>query len=122
MGRDVYKCIVPVVTDLSGVSDTKLIVGNTYVGSLKDFGVTVVSCATQVIDYRIQFSPVDTENMFWTAGVNQTSTNVAVGTATLGKTTNLFTNNTFGFMRIEASAGSSVADSPIRVYIHGIRS
>jgi hypothetical protein len=121
MGRDVYKLITPTVTDLSSVSDTKVIVPNTFIGSLRDFGVTVVSSATQVVAYRIQFSPIDKENMFITAGTGQTSTSVAAGSGTLAKTHNVFSNNFYGYLRIEASAGSSIADSPIAVYIHGVR-
>ena len=118
--QKVYSEIIPVVTDLSGISSTKLIVGNTFIGHFENFSVTVKSSATQVIQYRIQLSPSDDTNWFATAGVNQTATSVAVGSSTQLPISNAFTNNTMGYLRIEASAVSSVANAPIVVKISGM--
>lgn len=116
-----YRCLTPEVTDLSGINSTKLIVGTTFIGDFDRFGVTVISSATQVVSYRIQLSAYDAANDFATAGSMQTATSVAIGTATLAKTTNVFNDNIHAYLRIEASAGASVDDSPIRVAIHGMK-
>lgn len=121
-----YRCITPEVTDISGISSVKIIVGTTYVGDFDRFAVTVLSSATQVITYRIQLSPYDAANDFATAGNMQTATNVAIGTTILGKTTNYFTDNVCAYLRIEASAVAGTdatvpGDKPIRVAIHGMK-
>ena len=113
-----YICITPVVTDLSGISSTKLIVGSTYIGHLDSFGVSVYSSATQVIAYRIQFSPYD-GSYFATAGTNQTATSAPVGSGGAIPVVNTFMNNINGYMRIEASGACSIVNTPIMVAIHG---
>jgi hypothetical protein len=116
----IYNEIVPVVTDLSGISSTKLIVGNTFIGHLENFSVTVKSSATQVIQYRIQLSPSDDSNWFATAGSNQSATAVAIGSSVQLPVSNLFQNNTMGYIRIEASGLCSIVQSPIVVKISGM--
>lgn len=116
---EIYQVDAPTVTDLSAVSSTKFIVGNTFVGSFEHFAVTLMSSATQVVYYRIQLSP--DENSFATAGTNQTACSIAVGSSTQIPVSHSFYDNCFGYLRIEASAGSSVANAPVVVKIHGMK-
>ena len=119
----VYNVRATKTEDFSAISNTKIIYGSTFVGCYEDLTVTCYSCATQAIAYRIQFSPTDDTNNFVTAGTGQTGTGIAIGSGGIPPVINTFTNNTWGWIRIEASALSACAINPqstdLRFYIHG---
>jgi hypothetical protein len=101
-------------------SATSIVVGPILVSHLRDFSVTCITSATLIVAYSIQLSPYANEG-FATAGANWTATSVPAASGADAVVSNKITNNHHAFMRIEASAVSSVTRGDLRFVVHGVK-